>query len=72
MQIKQIPATATPTYREFRCVNSYGEWQLFRTQLVDGNWITYFNRAMERIDIGGFPTLRLALEAAHTYANRYN
>jgi hypothetical protein len=72
MQIKQIQATATSTYREFRCVNSYGEWQLFRTRLIGDEWETYFNRAMERIVIGKFPSLRASLEAAHTYANRYN
>ena len=71
MQIKKIEATATPTFQEFRCVNSYGEWQLFRARLINEQWEVTHNRAMEKVVIGQFETLRLALEGGHRYANRY-
>ena len=71
MEIKRIKATATATFQEFRCVNSYDEWQLFRAHLINGQWEVTHNRAMEKVVIGQFENLKSALEGGCRYANQY-
>jgi hypothetical protein len=71
MKIKRIKATATATFQEFRCVNSYNEWQLFRAHLINEQWEVTHNQAMNRLVVGQFENLKSALEGGYRYATSY-
>ncbi len=69
MVIKQIKATETPTFREFRILDSYNEWVLYRIRKEDGRWSLTKPSAGNEIFLSSHVSDKQAVEAAKFHVN---
>ena len=69
MQIKTIKATETATFREFRILNSYNEWTLYRIRKIDGRWSLTKPTAGTEHFLSSHVSDKQAIEAAKFHVN---
>jgi hypothetical protein len=69
MVIKQIKATETPTFREFRILDSYNEWVLYRIRKADERWSLTKPSAGTEIFLSSHVSAKQAVEAAKLHVN---
>jgi hypothetical protein len=66
--VHTIKATQTPTFQEFRCLDSYGEMSLYRINKIDGRWSLTKPSAGKQIFLSSHVSKNQAIQAAQFHA----